>query len=301
VVLDYAHTPDAIARLCATARRIAGAGRVLLVFGAGGEVDVEKREPMGEAAARGADVVFIANDNPRREDPAAIVAALERGARRGTADVRVSSTGPTRSDTPSTRAARTTCAGRGARARSRHDVRKRRGAVLRSEVIARLLAGRGPGERRGGTGPALPAYPAYAAFDAAGNRVVWVPRRAVPRDAAAARALLGASPDPHAEILAVLGPEAPRPRAWFYNPDGSPERLCGNALRCLPRSSARTGAAGAGVDGARRRGVVARRPRARLGGDPTGSARGQRARRLPPRDVGTPHRVACVADVTAPR
>ncbi len=146
VVLDYAHTPDAIARLCATARRIAGAGRVLLVFGAGGEVDVEKREPMGEAAARGADVVFIANDHPRREDPAALVAALERGARRGTADVRVvfdradairHALDASREDDV------VLVAGRG------HD----RGMTFGSgvvpysdpEVIARLLAGRGPG------------------------------------------------------------------------------------------------------------------------------------------------------------
>ena len=146
VVLDYAHTPDAIARLCATARRIAGAGRVLLVFGAGGEVDVEKREPMGEAAARGADVVFVANDNPRREDPAAIVAALERGARRGNAEVHVvfdradairRALGASREDDV------VLVAGRG------HD----RGMTFGSgvvpysdpEVIARLLAGRGPG------------------------------------------------------------------------------------------------------------------------------------------------------------
>jgi UDP-N-acetylmuramoyl-L-alanyl-D-glutamate--2,6-diaminopimelate ligase len=89
VVLDYAHTPDAIARLCATARRIAGAGRIILVFGAGGNFDVGKREPMGEAAARGADLVFLANDNPRKEDPAAIIGALERGCQRGSAEVRI--------------------------------------------------------------------------------------------------------------------------------------------------------------------------------------------------------------------
>jgi len=146
-----------------------------------------------------------------------------------------------------------------------------------------------------------PAYPAYAAFDAAGNRVVWVRGAAVPRDAAAARALLGASPDPHAEILAVLGPEAPRPRAWFYNPDGSPERLCGNALRCL--------AAFVGADRGRR--VLAWTA---LGAAASWlDAHGLAWAAIPRAplavsehagfhlvDVGTPHRVACVADVTAP-
>ncbi len=78
-----------------------------------------------------------------------------------------------------------------------------------------------------------PEPPESAAFDAAGNRVVWVRRAEVPRDAAAVRSLLRASPDPDAEILAVLTPAGLRPRAWFFNPDGSPERLCGNALRCL--------------------------------------------------------------------
>lgn len=89
VVLDYAHTPDAIARLCATARRIARAGRVLLVFGAPGGMDPGKRGLMGEVAARGADVVYLTNDNPRREDPAVIIGALALGSARGTAAAHV--------------------------------------------------------------------------------------------------------------------------------------------------------------------------------------------------------------------
>ncbi|HOU89490.1 MAG TPA: hypothetical protein PLU22_00530 [Polyangiaceae bacterium] len=146
-----------------------------------------------------------------------------------------------------------------------------------------------------------PSDPACAAFDAAGNRVVWVRRAAAPGDAAAARSLLGTSPDPGAEILAVLGLEGRRPRAWFYNPDGSPERLCGNALRCLAafvgadraqRVLAWTalGAAASWVDA---RGVAwAAIPRAPL------AVSEHAGFHLV--DVGTPHRVACVADVTAP-
>ena len=59
------------------------------MFGAGGNFDIGKREPMGEAAARGADLVFLANDNPRTEDPTAIIGALQRGCRRGSAEVHV--------------------------------------------------------------------------------------------------------------------------------------------------------------------------------------------------------------------
>jgi UDP-N-acetylmuramoyl-L-alanyl-D-glutamate--2,6-diaminopimelate ligase len=83
VAVDFAHTPDALARTADTARALAGGHRVIFVFGAGGDKDKPKREPMGRAAGERADYVIITSDNPRHEDPAAIAAALASGARRG--------------------------------------------------------------------------------------------------------------------------------------------------------------------------------------------------------------------------
>ena len=79
VVVDYAHTPDGLARVLAAARSVAGAARVAVVFGAGGDRDRAKRPLMGRAAATGADSVIITSDNPRGEDPAAIMAGIEEG------------------------------------------------------------------------------------------------------------------------------------------------------------------------------------------------------------------------------
>ena len=83
VVVDYAHGPDALARTCDTARALAGDGRLLVVFGAGGESSPHKRVPMGEAVGARADLVIVTSDNPRREDPRAIAAALVEGVRQG--------------------------------------------------------------------------------------------------------------------------------------------------------------------------------------------------------------------------
>jgi UDP-N-acetylmuramoyl-L-alanyl-D-glutamate--2,6-diaminopimelate ligase len=80
VVVDYAHSPDALRRTCDTARELAR-GRVIVVFGAGGDSTPEKRRPMGAIAAELADAVVITSDNPRREDPAAIAAMIEEGTR----------------------------------------------------------------------------------------------------------------------------------------------------------------------------------------------------------------------------
>lgn len=80
VVVDYAHSPDALARTVATARTLADRtkARLLTVFGAGGKRDRAKRTAMGEAA-RPADVVILTSDNPRDEDPADIARAIAGG------------------------------------------------------------------------------------------------------------------------------------------------------------------------------------------------------------------------------
>lgn len=79
VVVDYAHTPEGLEFALRSARAIAGGARVLLVFGAGGERDHEKRPAMGAAASEAADVVVVTSDNPRGEDPLAIVASVMEG------------------------------------------------------------------------------------------------------------------------------------------------------------------------------------------------------------------------------
>lgn len=80
VLVDYAHTPDALARALDAVREIA-TGRVWCVFGCGGDRDRAKREPMGEAVGRRADVAIVSNDNPRTEDPRAIADAVAAGVR----------------------------------------------------------------------------------------------------------------------------------------------------------------------------------------------------------------------------
>ena len=79
VLVDYAHTPDSLENVLATARELTG-GRVICVFGAGGDRDTGKRALMGEIAARGADVVVVTSDNPRSEQPQAIIAQIMEGA-----------------------------------------------------------------------------------------------------------------------------------------------------------------------------------------------------------------------------
>ena len=79
VYLDYAHTPDAIEAAVAALRPHVS-GRLIAVIGAGGDRDHGKRAPMGAAAASGAEVVIVTDDNPRGEDPAAIRSAVLAGA-----------------------------------------------------------------------------------------------------------------------------------------------------------------------------------------------------------------------------
>ncbi len=78
VIVDYAHTPDGIATALAAARTVT-AGRVIAVFGCGGDRDVAKRPLMGRAAGLGADFVVLTSDNPRSEDPESIADAAAVG------------------------------------------------------------------------------------------------------------------------------------------------------------------------------------------------------------------------------
>ena len=80
VVVDYAHTPDAITSVLSGAQELAS-GRVIAVVGAGGDRDQDKRALMGAAAARRADVTVVTTDNPRSEAPDVIAAEVARGAR----------------------------------------------------------------------------------------------------------------------------------------------------------------------------------------------------------------------------
>ncbi len=78
LVVDYAHTPDALLKAL-SAVRLLTEGRVLTVFGCGGDRDKGKRRSMGRVAGRQSDMVFITSDNPRTEDPGAIAAQIEEG------------------------------------------------------------------------------------------------------------------------------------------------------------------------------------------------------------------------------
>ncbi len=84
LAIDYAHTPDALATVLDAARDLADAetaepGRVIVVFGCGGDKDRAKRPEMGRIAAHAADLVIVTSDNPRSEDPAQIIAEIVAG------------------------------------------------------------------------------------------------------------------------------------------------------------------------------------------------------------------------------
>jgi len=88
VYVDYAHTPDSLDKAVAAVRGVTD-GRVLVVFGCGGDRDPEKRPLMGRAAALGADHVVVTSDNPRSEDPVGIILHIEDGLRTGPASYEV--------------------------------------------------------------------------------------------------------------------------------------------------------------------------------------------------------------------
>ena len=83
VVIDYAHTPDALENVLQALRPVAAArgGRLAVVFGAGGDRDPSKRAPMGAIASRLAERVLVTSDNPRSEDPVAIISEIRKGIR----------------------------------------------------------------------------------------------------------------------------------------------------------------------------------------------------------------------------
>jgi UDP-N-acetylmuramoyl-L-alanyl-D-glutamate--2,6-diaminopimelate ligase len=86
VLVDYAHTPDSMENVLRAARRLTD-GRLISVFGAGGDRDKAKRPLMGRAGGTLSDLAVVTSDNPRSEDPGAIVAEVAAGAREGEAEL----------------------------------------------------------------------------------------------------------------------------------------------------------------------------------------------------------------------
>jgi len=81
VVVDYAHTDDALQNLIGLARDLVGTGRVITMFGCGGDRDKTKRPKMGRVAAAMSDFVVVTSDNPRSEEPMAIIDEVMVGMR----------------------------------------------------------------------------------------------------------------------------------------------------------------------------------------------------------------------------
>lgn len=89
VLVDYAHTDDALRNLIGMARELGGSGRIITLFGAGGERDRTKRPLMGEAAGSLSDLVILTSDNPRGEDPLRIINDVVVGLQKANAKYRI--------------------------------------------------------------------------------------------------------------------------------------------------------------------------------------------------------------------
>ena len=85
VLVDYAHTPDSLENVLQATRALAGDGRLIVLFGCGGDRDTGKRPQMGAIGRRLADVCIVTSDNPRSEDPSAIIDQIVAGAVNGPA------------------------------------------------------------------------------------------------------------------------------------------------------------------------------------------------------------------------
>jgi UDP-N-acetylmuramoyl-L-alanyl-D-glutamate--2,6-diaminopimelate ligase len=88
VLIDYAHTPDGLRKAVGAARAVTR-GRLVTLFGCGGDRDPEKRPLMGEVAGTLSDTVVLTSDNPRSEDPVGIILQIQDGLRLGSAEVLV--------------------------------------------------------------------------------------------------------------------------------------------------------------------------------------------------------------------
>jgi len=89
VLVDYAHTPDSLENVLRTTRDLAGDGRLIVLFGCGGDRDTGKRPQMGALGRALADVCIVTSDNPRSEDPDSIIADIVAGADAGAAELGV--------------------------------------------------------------------------------------------------------------------------------------------------------------------------------------------------------------------
>ncbi len=90
IIVDYAHTPAGLARLLSDVRRVLGTGRVITVFGCGGDRDRAKRPVMGEVASSLSDITIVTSDNPRSESPDAIIDSIIEGVTPGATVLRMS-------------------------------------------------------------------------------------------------------------------------------------------------------------------------------------------------------------------
>ena len=81
--VDYAHTPDALENVCKTLKELHSSGRLIVVFGCGGDRDAQKRPLMGEMVEKYADIAIVTSDNPRSENPEAIIKDILPGLREG--------------------------------------------------------------------------------------------------------------------------------------------------------------------------------------------------------------------------